>query len=139
MLLFMDTWAWVSLANEKDPHARENSVLAADAFAEAGLYTTNFVLSEAISLAYRRFGGYRGEIVLDNLMDLLKLPEAHLEEITPQRLKAAIDLRRQHRDKPEITMTDLTSMVVMQELGIRDIMTNDQNFRRIGLGFRIVP
>ncbi|MCL5995064.1 MAG: hypothetical protein M1546_03285 [Chloroflexi bacterium] len=48
-------------------------------------------------------------------------------------------LRLKFSDKPDISFTDLTSMVVMTELGITQIMTADAHFTHVGMGFQCVP
>ncbi|MEH2425563.1 MAG: hypothetical protein V7K48_33110 [Nostoc sp.] len=48
-------------------------------------------------------------------------------------------LRSKFIDKPLISFTDLTSMVVMQEFGIRTILTADAHFTHVGMGFQLVP
>ncbi|MBM3335460.1 hypothetical protein FJY63_12440 [Candidatus Sumerlaeota bacterium] len=46
---------------------------------------------------------------------------------------------RRFEDKPKISFGDPTSMVVMRELGVRDIVTGDQHFAQVSVGFRLVP
>jgi predicted nucleic acid-binding protein len=48
-------------------------------------------------------------------------------------------LRQRYHDKPDISFTDLTSMVVMQDLGITDVFTGDAHFQQVNLGFRLFP
>ena len=62
-----------------------------------------------------------------------------IERITSARFARAWILRRQFRDKPSISFTDLTSMAVMQESGLADILTEDGHFTQVGMGFTIVP
>ena len=52
----------------------------------------------------------------------------HLERITPERFEQAKQLRLKFQDKPRISFTDLTSMVVMEELGITDILMISDNY-----------
>jgi predicted nucleic acid-binding protein len=40
------------------------------------------------------------------------------------------------QDKPRISFTDLTSMVVMTEMGITSILTQDEHFTQVGMGFQ---
>lgn len=61
------------------------------------------------------------------------------EWITKRRFEKAKDPRIKFQDKPRISFTDLTSMVVMNELGIADVLTEDDHFLKVGLGFRKVP
>jgi predicted nucleic acid-binding protein len=59
--------------------------------------------------------------------------------ITAERFEKAKDLRIKFRDKPGISFTDLTSMVVMVEMGITNILTQDDHFSQVGLGFQKIP
>jgi predicted nucleic acid-binding protein len=59
--------------------------------------------------------------------------------MTPQRFEKAIELRYRFQDKPRISFTELTSMVVMSERGIEEILTEDDHFLHVGMGFRKVP
>jgi len=62
-----------------------------------------------------------------------------LEWMTPQRFEKAIELRYRFQDKPRISFTDLPSMVVMSEQEIEEILTEDDHFLHVGMGFRKVP
>lgn len=62
-----------------------------------------------------------------------------VERIGPDRFARAKVLRLRLRDKPLSSFTDLTTMVVMQELRISRVVTADGNFRHVGLGFDPVP
>lgn len=49
------------------------------------------------------------------------------------------ELRGKFQDKPWISFTDLTSMVVMAECRIAGILTEDDHFLQVGMGFQKVP
>lgn len=55
-----------------------------------------------------------------------------LEHITPKRFEKAKILRMR------LQFTDLTFMVVMTELGITHILTEDEHFTYVGMGFQRV-
>jgi predicted nucleic acid-binding protein len=59
--------------------------------------------------------------------------------ISSSRFKAAQALRLKFKDKPDISFTDLSSMVVMRELGVRKILTEDAHFEHVGMGFELAP
>jgi predicted nucleic acid-binding protein len=48
-------------------------------------------------------------------------------------------LRLQLRDKPRISFTDMTSMIVMREQGIRRVLTADTHFQQVSMGFETLP
>ena len=55
------------------------------------------------------------------------------------RFQWAWQLRTKYRDKPKISFTDFTSFVVMQDLGIHEVLTDDAHFLQINLGFQVRP
>jgi predicted nucleic acid-binding protein len=62
-----------------------------------------------------------------------------IEHVTPERFSRAWRLRLRYRDKPRISFTDLTSFVVMRELGLRHVLTGDAHFEQVGLNFSKLP
>jgi predicted nucleic acid-binding protein len=62
-----------------------------------------------------------------------------LERISADRFEETKGLRVRFRDKPRISFTDLSSMVVMRDQGITDILTEDEHFTYVGMGLRKVP
>jgi predicted nucleic acid-binding protein len=62
-----------------------------------------------------------------------------IEHVTPERFQFAWRMRAKYRDKTEISFTDLTSFVVMRELGLSQVITGDAHFEHVGLGFRKLP
>jgi predicted nucleic acid-binding protein len=140
MAIFVDTWGWAALLDEKEPSHSRVSGFVRDCFGHGFRFiTSNFVVGEAITLLFSRLKGKKADRVLDRMMATLALPQWTIEEISQERFQRSIQLRRQFRDKPDISFTDLTTMVVMRELGITDILTGDQHFAHVNLGFRLVP
>ena len=140
MTLFIDTWGWLALRDEKDPGFQAANRAFWDAL-DAGkqFYTTDYVLDETITSIYVNYGGIKGEQTLNDLLKTLKTSDVRVEEITRDRFQEALRLRRRYRDKPKISFTDLTTMVVMRELGVSEILTGDRHFEAVNLGFRLAP
>ena len=63
----------------------------------------------------------------------------NVERISIERFDEAKKLRLKFSDKPKISFTDLTSMVVMKELGVGFILTDDEHFKHVGFGFQMMP
>jgi predicted nucleic acid-binding protein len=59
--------------------------------------------------------------------------------VTPERCSRASRLRVRYRDKPRICFTDLTSLVVMHELGLRHVLTGDAHFTQVRMEFMRLP
>ena len=63
----------------------------------------------------------------------------NLERVTRDRFEKAKGLRLKYQDKPDISFTDLTSIVIMQELKISRILTADEHFIQVGMNFEPAP
>lgn len=140
MKLFIDTWGWLTLKDRKETRHREvKGFYQETQNQEVTVYTSDYVLDEVITLLFRRlhFKDAR-EAVLD-LDKAIRKGYLQLEWIIPKHFEKAKELRFKFQDKPKISFTDLTSMVLMDELGIEKILTDDDHFEYVGMGFRNVP
>lgn len=133
----MDTWGWVVLEDRKDPFHEKAALCYEECTKSSGrVLTSNFVLDETFTILFRRrpFGeAWRYTNAL------IKSPFIAVELITESRFRKAFDLRKKFSDKPKISFTDVTTMALMSELKVTDILTGDAHFLQVGLGFRTVP
>lgn len=140
MKLFVDTWGWVELNNKRSPRYQEVASFYREFVQKRGIvYTTDYVLDEAITLLFQRLPYPIADESLKLIEQSITVNTIRLQQITSERFKKTVGLRRKYKDKPRISFTDLTSMVVMRELGIKDVLTEDHHFIQVGLGFNIVP
>jgi predicted nucleic acid-binding protein len=135
--LFVDRWGWVALADHDEPrHLAAAKLYAERKLVPGQLVTSNFVLDEFFSMVFAR----RPFALASRFCtSLLASPKLKIEFVNPDRFNAAFELRLKLADKPRISFTDITSMIIMRELGILDVMTGDDHFRHVGLGFRTLP
>jgi predicted nucleic acid-binding protein len=135
--LFVDTWGWVALADHDEPrHLAAAKLYAERNRAPGRVITSNFVLDEFFSMVFAR----RPFALASRFCTtLLASPKLTIEFVNPDRFNAAFEFRLKLADKPRISFTDITSMIVMRELGIVDVMTGDDHFQHVGLGFRTLP
>ncbi|HXG68322.1 MAG TPA: PIN domain-containing protein [Blastocatellia bacterium] len=102
-------------------------------------YTSDYVLDETITLLFRRLPFPTAKQSMEDIQQAVAEGYLRLERITPERFKRARELRIKFQDKPRISFTDLTSMVVMVEGVITEILTEDDHFLQVGMGFQKVP
>ena len=138
--VFIDTWAWLALSNRKDAHYK----LAKKEYEEikaAGyrIVTSDYVLDEVITALFRNVVFSSALQFVESLLAAAKSNQIRLERITEARFNVAWSLRKKYKDKPDISFTDLTSFVLMQELAINKAFTGDAHFEKANLGFEIVP
>lgn len=140
MSVLIDSWGWLGLFDVRDQdHMKAKEAILGALHGGAELITTDYVLGETITLLFRRVDRNRGAEVLRDLLGFIEDANVVVERISGLRFAEAVDLRFRYDDKPRISFTDLTSIVVMEELGIRDIITRDRDFLAVNLGFRLVP
>ncbi len=137
--LFIDTWGWLALADARDPAHHSAVQVRRSHTAPRSLVTTDYVLDETITRLFSRCPFASAQAFCQRILEAREVSMLSLETITPDRFDGAWKLRLRYRDKPQISFTDLTSFVVMQELRIRHVLTADAHFAKVHLGFRIVP
>ena len=139
-LVFIDTWAWLALANRKDAYHESAMKGYAEIKAEGcRLVTSDYVLDETITALFRSVI-YRSAVkFIESLLAMIESGKLSLKVITEPRFKAAWSLRKKYQDKPGISFTDLASFVLMQELGISKVFTGDAHFEEVNLRFEILP
>lgn len=138
--LFFDTWGWVALGYRKD--SGHPAVLALyQEVTRSGIpvVTSDFVLDEVATLLFQRETFNQAERFLEGVFEASRTGQLQREQVSGERFSRAWELRRRYRDKPMISFTDLTSMVLMLELGLTKIVTAHRHFLHVGLGFQRVP
>lgn len=140
MKLFVDTWGWLTLRDKREVHHEQVVQYYAQFQAQNGtIYTTDYVLDETYTLLFKRLPFAQAEASTLLLDQAIVAKQIQLVWITPERFAQTKTLRLKFQDKPTISFTDLPSMVVMSELGIRDVLTGDAHFIHVGMDFQRVP
>ena len=140
MKLFIDTWGWLTLRDRNESRHEEVKGLYGQLRDRKGIvYTSDYVLDETITLLFRRLPLEMAEDSLAKIDNAIKEGYLQVEWISLDRFEKAKGLRSKYRDKAKISFTDFTSMVVMEELGIKNIVTGDEHFEHVGRGFRLKP
>jgi len=138
--IFIDTWGWLVLGDEKEERHKQVKDWYSSFRNEGGVaYTSDYVLDETITLLFRRVPFQQALGALEVIDQSVKMGYLVVEWIDSKRFNGARVLRRKFSDKPNISFTDLTSMVIMRELGISDVLTEDDHFIQVGMGLKKVP
>ena|SRR2546426_11300047 len=138
--LFVDTWGWLVLANDRDHSFPAVAGIRREYAEKAQLWvTTDYVLDETITRLFAGTPFVKAQQFCDAIFDSRKLGLLVVEPITPERFQRAYKLRLRYPDKPRVSFTDLTSFTVMRELGIHNVLTADAHFQQAGLDFHRLP
>ena len=136
--LWMDTWGWYALADQDE--AQHTKVKEIYRNATAGqIKTSDFILDETITLLFRKLSFASAGKFITSLFSATQQGFIQLIWVTPPVLEEAWNLRLRYTDKPRISFTDLTSMVLMREYGIAKVITHDAHFTHTGFGFELLP
>ncbi len=137
---FVDTWGWVALGHKKDSHHREIVRFYQEAARrKAEIVSSDYVLDELITLLFRRENSTEAVDFIEGILASAVLNYIKIERISADHFDQAWHLRRRFKENPYFSFTDLTSMVLMKEMGIKNILTGDQHFFQVGMGFQKVP
>jgi predicted nucleic acid-binding protein len=138
--LFVDTWGWLTLYDLREARHQETTNFYQQFRCQNGIiYTTDYVLDETYTLLFKRVYAGSAQKSMQILVNAFERPNFNLIWIDETRFTKAQALRSKFIDKPQISFTDLTSMVVMKELGIKLVLTEDAHFMQVGLEFDRVP
>jgi predicted nucleic acid-binding protein len=138
--IFIDTWGWLTLRDRREArHAEVDRFYRGLRHRRDTVYTSDYVVDETVTLLFRRLPFATAKESLEHIRQAVREGYLRLERITPERFEQAIDMRIRFQDKPRISFTDFTSMVVMSEYRIEEILTDDDHFLHVGMGFRRVP
>lgn len=138
--IFFDTWAWIALVNGEDAHHKEAVNLYIEIQKEKiKPVTTDYVLAETFS-ALRKALPIEASVRFGQvLLKDVEIGRIHLEIIDETLFFKTWELYGKYQDKKEISFFDLSSMIVMEELGLNEIFTMDKDFERVGRGYILLP
>lgn len=132
--VFVDTAGWMACADGSDPaHVRSRE--SRDTVLESGnvLVTTDYVIDETLTLLRMRLGLPAAKAWWDLVEGSSRV---RWEWVGMDRAERARKAFFRYRDK-NYSFTDCTSLVVMQELRLRQVLTTDRHFRQ--MGFQVLP
>lgn len=124
---FADAWLFIALADRHDTHHLQARRLMQH-ISHAVVVTHEAVIFELLAF-FSEEGAQARERAVTIVRNVLRLAEV----ITPDRslFLKALDRYAARPDK-EYSLTDCLSMVVMEERGIRNVLTNDHHFAQAG-------
>lgn len=138
--VLIDSWGFISLFNSKDTFHIKTSEYFDDCLnKQYEFFTSNFIVSETITFLYRNFGHEKSKPRVDKLFENIESGLINCILLNEDRMKKALELRYKYHDKPKISFVDLTSMVIMRELTINEVLTMDKHFEQVNMGFELKP
>jgi len=124
---FVDTWYLIARADPHDTHHR--SVMRMERLlTRAELVTHEYVFTEFLA-----FFAAEGAEARASAVATVRRAQTTFRVVETTRVlfNSALDLYARRPDK-EYSFTDCLSMVIMRQLGIESVLTNDHHFRQEG-------
>jgi predicted nucleic acid-binding protein len=127
--VFIDTMGWACLLDRREAkHGEAVRWMAGCAQLRWPLVTTDYVVDETATLLMAR----RAAGVLGEFFECIEHSAAlTLTPVGPGRFREACGYLLKHRDQG-YSFTDVTSFIVMRELGMSDALTEDRHFEQAG-------
>ena len=124
---FADAWFFIALVDRHDAHHRQAHQLAEHVLS-ARVLTHDSVLTEVLA-----FFADDGAIWRRAAVKTVRAVLSTYEVVAPDRalFLRALDRYERRADK-EYSLVDCMSMIVMEELGITHVLTNDHRFTQAG-------
>jgi predicted nucleic acid-binding protein len=139
-MILVDTWAWIGMADNTDQYHAAVIKQHRKLLKKNRRYvTTDAVVGELIDYLYDATAEPQAKAFIRGLLGKASAGIVQLVHISSDYFQRAWQLRQKYHDKPDISFVDFTSIVVMQDLGIRDVFTGDAHFQQVNLGFRLLP
>lgn len=139
-MIFVDTWAWIALGDDTDQFhpivlKQHRKFLKKN----RRYVTTDDVVGELVDFLYDVTPEPQARNFIQGLLARADTGVLQVVHVSPDQFRRAWAMRQKYDDKPDISFIDFTSMVVMQDLGLTDVFTGDDHFRKVNLGFRLFP
>jgi hypothetical protein len=133
--VFVDTGAWIALADRRDRHYRDARLIVARLSSQRRpLVTTNHVAGESYTWLRYHLGGDLARRFLARLREDAGIRRIH---VSPGQEQEAERLLEQFADQ-DFSYVDATSFVVMSKLGLREAFAFDHHFAVAGFSM-LVP
>lgn len=129
MKLFVDTSAWLALNDKSDQYHNKSAAKTLEIKKQRiELVTSEYIMDESITLIRYRVSHHAAVVFGDSLV---KSGIVKIMDVTDKDRFKAWELFKRYRDK-ELSFTDCTSFVVMENLKIKKAFTFDEHFKQMG-------
>jgi predicted nucleic acid-binding protein len=127
--IFADTFYWIALLNSRDTWHLEVIKVSQE------ISNSPLVISDGIIDELFAYSSKRGDLLRLKVSELYKSfrkdPNIQIISYSPEIRQKAIDLYEQRPDKG-YSLVDCISMVIMKEMRISEVLTNDKHFAQEG-------
>lgn len=128
-LVYADASYWIALLHPKDKlhnlAKRESKTLK-----EARIVTSEMILSEVLN-SLAKYGKNIRNAAVQFIHKINKNPNVDIVPQTSLQFQKAVDYYSKRNDK-QWGLTDCASFIIMEEKGIKEVLTSDHHFKQAG-------
>ncbi len=138
--VFVDTWGWLALGHRRDQHHQQILEIYQELLSsQIQIHTSDYVLDEVATLVFKRELFQEALKFMEGIFASAESGKLQIHSVTSDVFQLAWHLRKKYQDKPLISFTDLTSMAIMKQRSIQYVLTMDEHFTQVGMGFARMP
>lgn len=130
MAIYVDAHFWIALFSKKDQW-HERALSYRELFESEDIVTSELSLTEVLD-GFAKRGGHLRKAVVKVIEEVRKRPGAKVVPMSAEQFASALDLYKNREDKTW-GLTDCACMQIMDEMGIRRVLTGDDDFAEAGL------
>jgi predicted nucleic acid-binding protein len=135
-MIFLDTWAFKAYIDIEEYKHNEVANYIENLWKnKEKIVTTDYIIDETITLLSSKLSFEKVIKFIEILEISINKGFIHMVRIASEDFDESIKMRIKYKDKPKISFTDFTSMVIMKRYNINDIVTQDKHFKDVGIGF----
>ena len=127
--VFADANFWIAKINPDD-NLHEVAAMAQEAIDDRPIVTTEEVLTEVLNF-YAGRGVDLRRAAIRLIDELIASHDVEIVQQSHESFKTGLERYRQRLDK-RFSLTDCISMLTMERLRLRDVLTRDRHFRQAG-------
>ncbi len=127
--IFADTFYWIALINSRDTWHLQ-AIKVSQEISNSPLIISDGIIDELFAYSSKR-GDLMRLKVSEIYKSFLKDPNIQIISYTTEIRQKGIDLYEQRPDKG-YSLVDCISMMIMKEMGVSEVLTNDKHFAQEG-------
>jgi uncharacterized protein len=132
-LTFIDTWGFKAFIDKKElKHKAVEKYINKIWNADQALITTDYIIDETVTLLSYKLDYDKLKTFIQKLETSIKNNYIEIIWIKKDDFNQALKLKLKYKDKLDISFTDMTSMIVMKRNKIKDVITEDAHFKKVG-------
>ncbi len=135
-MIFIDTWGFKTFIDRREHKHHEVKKLFIDNWNQnVEFFTSDYIIDETITHISNKLDYDKLKKFINATDGAISSGFIRLLWVSKDDFEAAKDLKLKYKDKLKISFTDMTSAVLMKKYNIIDIITEDDHFTQIGMGF----